>query len=551
MATITFKTKDLERDLGGIDRLDERISDYGMEIEEQGKEEMTFDISPNRPDMLDYNGFVRALGYFSGKEPELGKYDVGKSPALTVTVTPAVRRIRPYIAAMVVKGANLKGDRLKYLINFTEKFSITYGRRRKKIAMGLHNLEAVKGDLVYDAAANEKFVPLGTDREMTFGEILEQHNKGIEYADTVAAKGKRGRAIYPYLRDSEKILSMIPIINSKATEVRDSMSSLLIDVTGTDERTVEKTLDILACSFIDSGCKVLPCRILYNGTAMSTPLLKERTIGIRAADAAKTIGVGISAGDIPGYLGRMGYEAKTEGKKVSARVPPYRLDVINEQDVIEDIAIGYGYRKIIPRPIVAADFSGAPHPNAEVREALDALMLGLGYTEALNTVLTNEDINFSRMGRKQERNATVSVARSKTEAISMLRTSIMPQLLQNLGISTSERMPQRLFEIGSVFRVDNGKVVEEIMIGFLGEHSKANLAEARTVLNYITGRLGMKATIERGSDPSMIEGRCGAVLIGGKRRGIFGELHPEALSKFGIEEPVVGGELIINADAMR
>ncbi len=552
MATIAFKVKDLERDIGSMKELGERVQDLGMEIEASDGGEITFDISPNRPDMLDYTGFVRAYRQFLGKErPDIGKYRVGRAPFLEVTVMPSVKGVRPFIAAMVVKGVNLKDGRLKYLINFTEKFSITYGRRRKKIAMGLHNLDAVKGNLIYEASHDGRFVPLGSDNETSFAEILERHSKGVEYGYTVA-RG-RGRTMYPYLKDSEKILSMIPIINSKATAVRESTTALFIDITGTDRRAVERALDILACSFIDQGCEVHPCIIKYGSMAEHTPSLGARRIAVSTAKASSRIGVPMTSNEMLAHASKMGYGTKAEGKRAVLELPPYRLDLINDQDVIEDIAVGYGYRNITPKPIFTAGAAGAEHKNPVVRAALEKLMVGLGYTEALNMHLTNEEINFSNMGRKHDEKSAVEVAESKTEAITMLRTSILPQLLQNLGASTSERMPQRLFEVGSVFRVRDGIVVEDITIGFLSEHSKANLAEARTVVNYIIDLLKLKANIKSGNDPSMIEGRTGTVAdgAGAVHRGVFGELHPEVLTKFGIEEPVVGGEIVVEADVKR
>ena len=550
MATITYKINDLERDLGSLKEIEERVQDLGMEIESSDKEEITFDISPNRPDMLDYTGFVRAYRLLLEKgKPDLGRYSVKGAPAMAVIVTRHVKGVRPFIAAMAVKNVDLKGGRLRYLINFTEKFSLTYGRKRKKIAMGLHDLSAVVGDLTYDASAEGRFVPLGTDEEMSFEEIVGRHRKGMEYGGTIARK--RGKTLYPYLKDSEKILSMIPIINSKATAVREETSSLLIDITGTDKRSVEKALDILACSLIDSGCEVLPCDIRYEAGTERTPRLGLRSIAVRQAKACSRIGVSMTTHDMQACAANLGYEAKADGRKLEVKVPPYRLDVINDQDVIEDIAIGYGYSKIAPKPIFGADFAGRPHRNSETRIALEGLMIGLGYTEALNMHLTDEEVNFSKMERERAKKSAVEVAESKTEAITMLRTGVLPQLLQNLGGSASERMPQKLFEIGSVFRVEDGKVVEDISIGFLSEHSKANLAESRTVANYIMDMLKINAEVSEARDPALIEGRAGEITVNSKHRGIFGEIHPDVLTNFGIEEPVVGGEIIVSADVKR
>ena len=109
------------------------VESLGMEVEDIKGGEATLEISPNRPDLLDIAGFVR-LSFFAEKTtPKEHLYSIGNAPAMRVEVGKAVEPLRPFIAAMVVKNADLSGDELKYLINFTEKLCDTYGRRRKKL----------------------------------------------------------------------------------------------------------------------------------------------------------------------------------------------------------------------------------------------------------------------------------------------------------------------------------------------------------------------------------------------------------------------------------
>ena len=134
MATIDYSIKDLN-DYGiSEDKLPKLVESIGMEIEGIKDGEATMNITPNRPDLLDIVGFKRALLSFSGKiVPKDNFYSMDKEPAMEITVEDSVKSVRPYIAAMVVRNADLSGNKLKYLINFTEKLCDTYGRRRKKL----------------------------------------------------------------------------------------------------------------------------------------------------------------------------------------------------------------------------------------------------------------------------------------------------------------------------------------------------------------------------------------------------------------------------------
>jgi phenylalanyl-tRNA synthetase beta chain len=126
----------------------------------------------------------------------------------------------------------------------------------------------------------------------------------------------------------------------------------------------------------------------------------------------------------------------------------------------------------------------------------------------------------------------------------MLRTSILHELLQNLGISKNERMPQRLFETGSVFSVSGGKPEEYPRIALVSEHAKANFAEIKSVVESALRHMAVgDYSIEEAHDGAFIDGRCAFVKAGGAAIGIFGEIHPEVLEMFGLEEPVVAAEM--------
>ena len=545
MATINYSIKDLEDRGINADRLTKLVESIGMEVEGIKDGEAMMDITPNRPDLLDIVGFGRALLYFSGRAaPKDNFYRISDGPAMEVAVGNAVKSVRPFIAAMIVRDVDLSGNKLKYLINFTEKLSDTYGRRRRKLAMGLHNLDVIKGPLTYDAAHDRKFVPLGKSEKMSFDEIIKNHGKGVEYGGIVTANNPK--ALYPFLSDSKNILSLIPIINSNLTRVSGSTKNLLVDVTGTSMNAVAGAISMIACSFIDSGAKVQLCEIVYRNKRVKTPELSYTEFRIKKFAVAKTIGAVIEDNQMIALANKMGYTAAKYGSYLLVGVPPYRLDVLNEQDVIEDIAIAYGYDKILPLPV--GGFSvGVPEDYRDYFNKVSRLMIGLGFSEAMNTYLTNEGLNFESVAHKHEPEKVVSVAYAKTEVTTMLRTSLLPQLLQNLGQSMHERMPQRLFEIGSAFGVEKGKIKESRLVGIVSEHSKANFAEMKSVIEAVMKHIAAgKYSIESFDDPSFIKGRCARIRTSEYVLGCFGEIAPQVLENFKLEEPVVAAEITMD-----
>ncbi|MCL5412220.1 MAG: phenylalanine--tRNA ligase subunit beta [Candidatus Marsarchaeota archaeon] len=541
MATTTFSLADLKAEGIGADALARLVPALGMEIEEMSGSDVTIDITPNRPDMLDFIGFVRAMHLFSGKRrSDAARYAVS-GQAMHISVSDSVAKVRPYILGLVARGANLRGDRLRYMINFTDKLADTYGRRRMKFSTGMYDLDQIKGPLSYAASRDGSFVPLESSAEMSFGEVLSEHPKGLAYGYTL----KGGRGLVPFISDGDRVLAMVPIVNSSHARVTESTRNLFVDVTGTSMPAAVQAASLIACSLIDSGAVVSPCVSDYSSGPVASPLLDYRSVSVSLSRLRKTLGVAVDAGSAVSLASRMGYTADAHGTSFTVGVPPYRLDVLNDQDVIEDVAISLGYDKINPVPVVSASV-GRPDAIGKLHDSVSLLMIGMGFSEAINQYLTNERECLDLMRRQADQASLVRVEHAKTENISMLRTSVLPCLVRDLGRSAHEKMPQRLFEVGSAFAISGGRAVESYRVAFLSEHSKADFSEAKGVVLRLLALIGASGiSVDRHNDGAFIEGRCAAASSAGKTIAVFGELHPEVLTNFGLEEPAAGGELIL------
>lgn len=542
MATVTFELQDLEN--LGVTRKDvEYVVDrLGMALEGISETEVAIDITPNRPDMLHITGFAKAAEYLLGKRvPKEKLYSISNSPIMTVNVTGEVKKIQPYIAVLVVKNVNLEGSRLKNLVNFTEKFCDTYGRKRKKLSMGIYNFDTISGPLTYTASADAEFAPLGSAEKASIHRILKEHPKGVEYS-SILGKTKK----YPILKDSKNVLALIPIVNSESTKVTTDTKNLLIDITANSRNAAENAMNLMACTFIDMGADVYPCEIAYKNKTVVTPQLEYRNLRIKKSKAELTLGFWLQENKVVNLVNKLGYVGAKYGNYTLVYVPPYRLDVMNEQDVIEDIAIAYGYDNIAPMPILGSAI-GRQDSLTAYSNRISGFMVGLGFSEAMNTYLTNERLNFDKMGRKYDEKSIITVAYAKTEAITMLRTDVLPWLMENLGDSVHEKMPQKLFEIGKVFHLYNDNVVEGTNLSIVSEHSKVNFSEIKSVVLQFLKFAGIgDYKLEEFSDSALIGGRAAKVLVGKETIGYFGEIHPRILENFKLEEPVVAAEINID-----
>ena len=253
MPKAEFSFSELQRLLGkkrSIQELREEIPMLGVDLESIDEEKLIVEIFPNRPDMLSVEGFARALRGKLGIETGLVSPKI-ESSGITLKVDSSVSAVRPYVTAAVVRGITINDQNLRSLMDLQEKLHITHGRRRRKVAIGVHDLSKVAPPFTYKAVKPESvsFIPLDMSTPMNLKQILSDHPKGRDYAWTLEKA-----EVYPIILDiNGDVLSFPPIINGELTRVTEETKDLFIDVTGTDEKAINLAVNILVHAFADMG----------------------------------------------------------------------------------------------------------------------------------------------------------------------------------------------------------------------------------------------------------------------------------------------------------
>ncbi len=534
------------------DQLIDMLPMIGSDIEHYDDENLKVEFFPNRPDYYSVEGIVRTVKGFLGIEEGIPNYDISKS-GMSMKVDPELRNIRPFTACCIVEEISIDEDRLKGLMDFQEDLHWVLGRDRKKVAIGIHNLDVIKAPFNYLAAEPDKyeFIALETSEKMNLKEILEDHKKGKKYAHLVEKYDK-----YPLIIDSENnILSMPPIINGELTKLSEKTKNVLIDVTGTDERAVNFALNIIACSFAESGGKIKTMEIIYEDRTVETPDLTPKMMHVQLENARKILGVELSADDVVKMLRkvRLGAEVISEDK-IAVLIPSYRIDILHEVDIIENIAIGYCIRRIGPElPEIAT--VAYPDIGKSFENRVREIMIGMGFYEVMSLMLTSEDQHYSNMQLNMDDH--VMVAQPISQDRTMIRKSLMNGLMEFLEDNKHEELPQKIFEVGDVAYLDlktetGTKIVKKIAAAVT--HSNANFTEIKSITYSFISNIGLKMKLESFNHPSFIKGRC-ATFKGvyvddegnidvkkGSVEGFFGELDPEVITNFELEYPVVAFE---------
>jgi len=554
MPVITFDYEDLYKVLGiemPQDELIKLLPMIGSDIDDYDDKEIKVEFFPNRPDYLSVEGVARTLKGFLDIEKGLPEYKLEDS-GINVEVDADLKDIRPFIAFGIIENVDLGGNKLKQVMEFQEDLHWVIGRDRKKVAIGIHNLDVIEPPFFYKAADPDKesFVALESVEEMSLREILETHPKGKKYAHLIDKFDA-----YPLIVDSNgEVLSMPPIINGELTKLTEDTKNILVDVTGTDEKAVNNTLNIIMTSFAEAGGKLKSLNVVYIDRETQTPNLMPKTKEVSVKNAEEIIGVELTPFDVANYLAnvRIGSQIETEDI-VQAIIPAYRVDILHEVDIIENIAIGYRFNKLEPElPEIATIAS--ENKLKVLDNTLREIMAGMGFLETMSLMLTNETQHYENMKLKEDERVTVAQPISVDRT--MLRKNLIQGLMEFLEDNKHEELPQKIFEVGEVVYLDETCETCTRDIKKLAgavTHSSANFTEIKSIMDALFVNLGLKMDIEPYNHPSFIKGRCAKVkgLNSWKSdnlviTGFFGEVNPEVITNFNLEYPVIAFEIEFN-----
>ena len=533
MTNVNFSYKDLEKLMGkelpqdeALEKLQLIGSDTGDTV--PGSDEMTVEFFPNRPDMYSVEGIARAMRAFLGIEPGLKEYAVEDSD-IEAVVPPGVKEIRPYFMCAAVFGVDVDDTALRSMMEMQEKLHITVGRKRSKLAIGIHDLDKVTPPFTFEAVDPDRFsfVPLAKTEKMTMREILEKHEKGRAYAHLMDGMEK-----FPVILDAKgNVLSFPPIINGALTTVTTSTRNLFVDVTGFDEGAVEECVNIVTTALAERGGTIR--RVHMEGAPKeSYPNLEPRTMTVSLKECGRFVGVDFTPEQAVEALGRMGLGAECDGDRLTVRIPAYRMDFLHDADVYEDVAIGYGFDNYGKKRHDVTQTFGKLLPETSFSEKVKDIMIGLGYTELTTLTLSNKRDEFEISGLPEV--DAVTVKNPITEEHTCLRSYLMPSLMKILRHNKHRDLPQKIFEVGFVIR--DAKTVLHLCA--LQAASRSSFTEVKSLTESVLREMNVEYAFETCDYSTFIPGRGAFITVDGQRIGVFGEMSPRTITDYEMTHPV-------------
>ena len=546
MSTITVSKKGLLKQIGkqmSEPDLNEKIVSLGIAVEGIKGDEIIVEINPNRPDLLSEQGLGRALSSLIGNKKGLRKYSAKSTiTEAKVIIDKSVEKVRPYTACAIVKNLKFDDEKIKEIIQVQEKLHISFGRNRKRVAIGIYPLEHIKLPIYYKAMSPEeiKFKPLESSKIMTGKQILSQHPAGKDYGYLLDGLNK-----YPVFVDSNnEILSMPPIINSHKTgKVTEKTTEVFIECSGFDFRIMEQCLNMLVCVLADMEGTIYSMELDYPDKKRVTPDLEPEKMKVDLKYINKLLGLELKESELKLCLEKMGCEY--DSAKKTAHIPAYRTDVIHMADLAEDVGIAYGYDNI-PEKIPNVATIGKEDETSILCEKIREVLIGHGLIEVKNYCLASKDDQNKNCNLNNE---LAELKNSQAEGRNAMRNWLTPSLLRTLSENKHREYPQNIFEMGEIFKLDPKSETgseEEVSLAIALSQEEVDYTKAKQLLDNFFKTLNLEVNVIETAHASFIKGRVGKIVVEHRELGVIGEMAPDVLSNFGIIMPVSCFEININ-----
>ncbi|XP_006008677.1 phenylalanine--tRNA ligase beta subunit isoform X2 [Latimeria chalumnae] len=454
--------------------LDEITTEKDILIREQGdvKAEgasdtvlFKIDVPANRYDLLCLEGLVQGLQVFKERieAPRYKRVMPVNGELQRLIITEETAQVRPHAVAAVLRNITFTQENYESFIELQEKLHQNICRRRTLVAIGTHDLDTISGPFTYTAKppAEIKFRPLNQTKEYTASELMDLYKTDSHlrhYLHIIEDK-----PVYPVIYDSNGVvLSMPPIINGDHSKITLNTKNVFIECTATDITKAKIVLDMIVTMFsryCEKSFTVEAAEVTYpDGNTCTYPELAYRKELLGVDFMNKQVGINETPENIAKLLTRMYLMSEVVGDKIEVEVPPIRADIIHACDIVEDVAIAYGFNNIqrtIPKTYTIAN----QFPLNKLTELLRQDLAAAGFTEALTFALCSREDIADKLGKDISVTKAVHIANPKTAEFQVARTTLLPGVLKTVAANRKMPLPLKLFEISDVIIKDPQKDV--------------------------------------------------------------------------------------------
>ncbi len=266
------------------------------------------------------------------------------------------------------------------------------------------------------------------------------------------------------------------------------------------------------------------------------------------------IGEKIDRNQITSILKDLDIDVETENDtQIELSIPPYRIDVTREEDVIEEILRIYGYNNVSIPNQIKSSISYSKKPNShDLQNAISNLLSSNGFSECMNNSLSKS--SYSKLIDEIDEEKQITLLNPLSQELDGMRQSMLFSGLENISYNLNRKASDLSFyEFGNTYHLENGKYVEnrKLILLATGNESFENWDSPskqkdffwmKKRIEHILKRLGISNIKGKTSDLSYLDDAF-SFTINKDIVASFGSVSSPLLSKFGIKNEVLYAEI--------
>ncbi|KAB1212813.1 putative phenylalanine--tRNA ligase beta subunit [Morella rubra] len=534
-----------------------------LDEEEVGDDEEVIykiEVPANRYDLLCLEGIAQALRIFNGQQemPTYKLASISRESMIKMHVKPETSSIRPYIVCAVIRGVTFDEASYNSFIDLQDKLHQNICRRRTLVAIGTHDLDTLRGPFTYEALppSSINFVPLKQVKNFRADELMEFYKSDLKLKKFLHII--EDSPVFPVLYDSNRtVLSLPPIINGARSAITLKTKNVFIECTATDLTKAKIVLNMMATTFseyCERKFEIEPVEVIYSdGKSYIYPDISIYNMEVSLSYITGAIGVSLEADEVTSLLNRMQLRAEKSvsgdnDSNITVSVPPIRSDVLHPCDVMEDVAIAYGYDNVKDITIAKGynitkgrAVSLKPLRLEEFSHLIRLEMAMCGFTEVLSFILCSQNDNFAMLNHQDDRSTAVIIENPRSSENETARTSLMPGILKTVGQNKAHPKPIKIFEVGDIVLLDETNDVGAInrrQLAALYCGATAGYEIIHGLVERVMQVIGLVAPddnttyyLKPSDEPEFLRGTQASIIYKGKQIGTSGIVHPEKSRK--------------------
>ncbi|OGX53704.1 MAG: phenylalanine--tRNA ligase subunit beta [Omnitrophica WOR_2 bacterium RIFOXYB2_FULL_38_16] len=536
--------------------LADKLTMAGLEVENVslvgGDTIFEVEVTPNRPDCLNMIGIAREISAVLNKELAL----------------PRTGKLSKVDAVCDIKIEDKKGC-LRYIGTVVENISIQQAPKELLKRINSLGLRAINNIVdITNFCLLETGQPLHAFDydKLAGGRIIVRRAKDGEKIVTI---DDIERALDPsilVIADAEKPVAIAGIMGGKETEVTASTRNILLESAYFDPIIVRKASRKLGLSS-DSSYRFergvdYPTVENCSNRALSLILKEAGGKIVKSSDikvtgrnkAAKEIviekekidsflGTDTSVTQCKNIFDKLGFDVKVDKQKVFTIVPPsFRGDIVQEVDIIEEVAriIGYDNLPLSMPSIKVSNISESK--EIQLRKKIKQILMAQGCSETVTyTMISQKNLNDSKLSDIEKLNIVNPLSQDQE----MMRPSLLPSMLSRVQFNLNRGQKDiSLFEAGKIYTNKGEKeTLAVIMTGVALrdwrklKQNNVDFVDIKGIVGKVFSGTGIQdsAVSYKISELPFFAGENAQIFLRGKKIGAVGRICQEVLDAWDIK----------------